>query len=165
MTALVPTFPTGSSVAAPWAPSDPGIALDPGSQPCYAAAMLDIDSRPMVKLLNDLTMMSALGPPSSDGPCAHRLSRRCTVDFLTRCDEADASFLSDVIRCPSVDSAIGRLVFAVVQGACVYDVHNRRKPGPKTSVSDSMRTAPCGFPVHRDAQAQGHTADPLENAT
>jgi hypothetical protein len=127
--------------------------------------MLDIDSHPLGEPLNDLTMMSALGPPRSDGPSARRFSRRCIIGLRADCDEAETSLLPDVIRRRPVNSAIDPLVLGVARGARVSDVHDRRKPIRKTNVSDSMVAVPCGFPFHCDAQLRGQMADFLEKAT
>jgi hypothetical protein len=88
----------------PRALADFGTALDPGTQPCYAAAMPDTDSRPLVVPLIDPSTMSRLRMPRLfEGAAAHRFARSCNeLGLIFGCraafDEAGLPSLTEINR-------------------------------------------------------------------
>jgi hypothetical protein len=133
--------------------------------------MLDIDSRPLLEPLNDLSIMSGFGPPRPfEGPGANCFAGRCTefdvtIHFRADFDEGELPPLSEDIRCLLGDNAIELPICAGGRDVRVSDVHKRRRSNFQISVSDSLSGVLCGFRVCGDAEAPGQKADILEKTT
>jgi hypothetical protein len=90
---------------------DAGAVLDPGTQPCYAAAMPEADSHPLVAPPSDPSSESVLHVrPVFAAVAAHRFDGPCNkfamaVGFLSTFDDGDLASVTDVSRDLVVDRA------------------------------------------------------------
>lgn len=132
------------------------LQLDPGTQPCYVAAMPDIDSRLLIESMNDLNCLCGPGLPRPfEAPGINRFAGRRTEFDLNNRFRASHEFAELPMLFGGFDDS----------RHTPRRAHNRREPDHNPSVLDCMSGVLCGFPLGGVVAAAGEMADFPEKAS